>query len=92
MRISVAEAKDQLVELARRAEAGDEVVLTQVGGADIRLVPEPPKPAQKRKLSGDEFLKFVAEIQKSAAKNALPGPSAARSADFLYDDETGLPK
>ncbi len=89
MRISVAEAREQLAELVRRAEAGDEVVLTQVGHPDIRLVPEPvTNPARHR----EGFLEFVAELQKSAAKNAIPGPCAARSQDFLYDDETGLPK
>jgi hypothetical protein len=31
------------------------------------------------------------EIQAEAAKHAIPGPSAARSQDFLYD-EYGLPK
>jgi hypothetical protein len=30
-------------------------------------------------------------IQKRAAKKAKPGPCAARSQDFLYD-EHGLPK
>jgi len=31
------------------------------------------------------------EVQAAAAGKALPGPSAARSQDFLYD-EYGLPK
>lgn len=89
MRISLNEAKDQLVELARRAEAGDEVVLTQLGHPDIRLVPEPITNAARDR---EGFSEFVVELQKAAAKNALPGPCAARSQDFLYDDETGLPK
>jgi hypothetical protein len=33
----------------------------------------------------------IKEIQESAKKHATPGPSAARSQDFLYD-ENGLPK
>jgi hypothetical protein len=34
----------------------------------------------------------IEEVQASAAGKATPGPCAARSQDFLYDDETGLPK
>ncbi len=88
MRISISEAKNQLDELARRAEAGDEVVLTRTGRSDIRLVPEQPKPARNR----EGFLEAVAEIQRSAAAKLTSKFDAARSADFLYDEETGLPK
>jgi prevent-host-death family protein len=87
MRISVAEAKDQLDDLVRRAEAGDEVILTGLGDADVRLVPEP----RKKEVDTETRLAIIAEIQASAAKKAKPGPSAARSQDFLYD-EYGLPK
>ena len=38
MRISVTEAKGQLTALVRRAEAGDEVILTRHGQAAVRLV------------------------------------------------------
>lgn len=88
MRISLAEAQDHLAELVRRAEAGDEVVLTQVGHPDIRLVPQPVEPALHR----EGFLEAVAEIQRSAAAKLNSKFDAARSADFLYDEETGLPK
>ena len=47
MQISVTEAKGQLTELVRRAEAGDEVILTRHGHAAVRLVPV--KAAQDRK-------------------------------------------
>lgn len=33
---------------------------------------------------------IIDALQDSAARTALPGPDAARSQDFLYD-ETGLP-
>ena len=36
MQVSVTEAKGQLMELVRRAEAGDEVVLTRHGQATSR--------------------------------------------------------
>ena len=38
MKISVSEAKGQLTELVRRAEAGDEVILTRHGHPAVRLV------------------------------------------------------
>ena len=89
MRIPVTEAKDQRAELARRAEAGDEVVLTQVGGRDIRLVPE--QRSTGKKYTKEERHRLIREIQKKAAKKGLPETDAARSQDFLYD-EYGLPK
>ncbi|MBF0394209.1 MAG: type II toxin-antitoxin system prevent-host-death family antitoxin, partial [Alphaproteobacteria bacterium] len=39
MRVSLSEAKGQLTELVRRAEAGDEVILTRHGHPAVRLVP-----------------------------------------------------
>jgi len=86
MRISVTDAKGQLTELVRRAEAGDEVILTRHGQPAVRLVAVKEKlldPAARRKL--------MQEIGAAGAAKATPGPSAARSQDFLYD-EHGLPK
>ena len=40
MRVSVSEANGQPTELVRRAEAGDEVILTRHGHPAVRLVPE----------------------------------------------------
>lgn len=84
MQVSVSEAKAQLTELVRRAEAGDEVILTRHGHAAVRLVPVKPgkNPAER--------LKFLEELGAKAAAKASPGPSAARSQDFLYDED-GLP-
>ena len=39
MRVSLADAADQLDDLVRRAEAGEEVILTQDGRAIVRLEP-----------------------------------------------------
>ncbi|MBW8727450.1 MAG: type II toxin-antitoxin system prevent-host-death family antitoxin [Inquilinus limosus] len=83
MHISVSEAKGQLTELVRRAEAGEEVVLTRFGQPVARLVPEARKPTPAERNA------VIAEIMASA--RPTPGPSAARSQDFLYD-ENGLPK
>lgn len=85
MRISVNEAKKQLTDLVRRAEAGDEVILTQDGQNVVRLVPEP------QRVTDDIKARRMAVLEKVyAAAKPTPGPSAARSQDFLYDDD-GLP-
>jgi prevent-host-death family protein len=87
MRVSVTEAKAQLTELVRRAEAGDDVVLTRHGQAAVKLVPVKAKPTREEKAAA------LDRIWRAAAKNkkARRGPSAARSQDFLYD-KNGLPK
>lgn len=85
MRISVSDAKGQLTELVRLAEEGEEVILTRHGQPVAQVAPI------KRKLEAGERKKIIDEIQREAARKALPGPSAARSQDFLYDD-FGLPK
>jgi prevent-host-death family protein len=86
VRVSVTEAKAQLTELLRLAEEGEEVIVTRHGRPVASLTPI------KRKFEPGERLKIIREIQKEAAGRALAGPSAARSQDFLYDDEFGLPK
>ena len=84
MRISVTDAKAQLTDLVRRAEAGDEVVLTRHGQPVVRFVAVAPKP-DRQGLDA-----FIEAIQASAAAKMTPRPSAARSQDFLYDED-GLP-
>lgn len=85
MQISVTDAKGQLTELVRRAEAGDEVILTRHGHAAVRLVPvkAPPDRTSRRAL--------MEAVRASGSAKATAGPDAARSQDFLYDSE-GLPK
>ena len=85
MQVSVSDAKAQLTELVRRVEAGEEVVLTRRGRPAARIVAE--RPPRDR----EEFLRALERISAEGRANALPGPCAARSADFLYDDEDGLP-
>lgn len=85
MRISVTEAKGQLTELVRRAEAGDEVVLTRHGHATVMLVPV------QRRPNATERRRAIAAIQAAVARKRTDGESADRSQDFLYD-ENGLPK
>lgn len=85
MEISVTDAKAQLTDLVRRAEAGDDVILTRHGQPTVRLVPikKPVDRAARRKL--------MEEVSKGGAAEASPGECAARSQDFLYD-EYGLPR
>jgi prevent-host-death family protein len=83
MQISVTDAKGQLTELVRRAEQGDEIILTRHGHAAVRLVPV------KAPLDRKSRRALIEEIRASAKPS--PGPSAARSQDFLYGDD-GLPK
>jgi prevent-host-death family protein len=82
MEISVTEAKGQLTELVRRAEAGDEVILTRHGHATVRLVPIKAVPDRKTRRA------LLEALRKTASATA--GPSADRSQDFLYGDD-GLP-
>lgn len=84
MQISVTDAKAQLTELVRRAEAGDEIVLTRHGQPAARIVPVKAKPTREEKM------RLLEAIQASAASKIIEGPSAARSQDFLYDED-GLP-
>ena len=85
MKISVSEAKGRLTDLVRRAEAGEDVILTRHGEEAVRLVALRPRPdaAGRRAL--------IAALRESAAAKARPGPDAARSQDFLYGDD-GLPQ
>jgi prevent-host-death family protein len=84
MLVAVSEAKGQLTELVRRAEAGDEVVLTRHGHAVVRLVPV-------HTVRDSAFRQaLLAEVRASAAGHATDGPRADRSQDFLYDED-GLP-
>ena len=85
MHVSVTRAKGQLTELVRRAEAGDEIILTRHGQPAVRLVAV--KPVRDRKARKG----LLEAIRASGAAKASTGPSAARSQDFLYDRD-GLPK
>jgi prevent-host-death family protein len=46
MRTSVSQAKGQLTEPVKLAEAGEDVVLTRFGRAVVRLVPVSAKPSR----------------------------------------------
>lgn len=84
MNISVSDAKAQLTDLVRRAEAGDDIVLTRHGHPAVRLVPVKTIPDLATR---DALL----DALRDAGAKAKGGPSAAHSQDFLYGDD-GLPK
>ena len=85
MRISVTDAKGQLTDLVRRAESGDEIILTRHGHAAVRLVPVRPVVDPKSRNA------LLNRVRASAALKATAGPDAARSQDFLYGED-GLPE
>ena len=85
MQISVTEAKAQLTDLVRRAEAGDEVILTRHGQAAVRLVPVKALPDLKARRKLLEAVKAAGKLKANSEVDA------ARSQDFLYG-ENGLPK
>lgn len=85
MEISVTDAKSQLTDLVRRAEGGEDIVLTRHGRATVRLAPvvaAPDRPLRR---------KLMEAARLSGSAKAVRGDGAARSQDFLYD-EGGLPK
>ena len=85
MQLAITEAKARLTDLVRRAEAGEEIVFTRHGHAVVRLV------AMHAKSSGKSRAELIDAVRAQAAAKATSGATAARSQDFLYDDE-GLPK
>ncbi len=85
MNVSLTHAKAQLTDLVRRAEAGEEVVLTRHGQPAVMLTP-----VRKKAYDPEARRRLLDQVMESARGKATPGPCAARSADFLYDED-GLP-
>ena len=81
MQISVTEAQAKLLELIRRAGAGDEVIFTLNGHPVVRLVPVETAHA------GNSRRALLQAARTSGAAKATLGPGAARSQDFLYEDD-----
>jgi prevent-host-death family protein len=86
MQVPISEAKARLTDLVRRAEAGEDIVLMRHGRPAARIVPIHPAVSRATRLAA-----IVRARSSAAAKLAAGGASAARSQDFLYDDE-GLPR
>lgn len=83
--VSVSDAKAQLTDLVRRAEAGEDVVLTRHGREIVRLsVVTRPHKSREEKLAG------IRAAQAMAKGKFPPDFDAARSQDFLYGED-GMP-
>jgi prevent-host-death family protein len=83
--VPISEAKAQLTDLVRRAEAGEEVVLTRHGRNAVRLTPVRASPELRA-----QRLAAIYRAQALVAGKLPPDFDAARSQDFLYDED-GLP-
>jgi antitoxin (DNA-binding transcriptional repressor) of toxin-antitoxin stability system len=90
MKISVAEAQGQLLELVRRAEAGEEVVLTHEGRIVAKLGAVASPALSWAELTPEARLDVIREVVANAPPKPKHWPDAAHSQDFLYDDY-GLP-
>ncbi len=91
MNVPITEAKAQLLELVRRAEAGEEVVLTRHGRPTVELKAV-RRPAARERSAEEKEARYraIMEISRRAAAKATHGPDAAHSADYLYGED-GLP-
>jgi prevent-host-death family protein len=89
MEIAVADAKPIFSELLRRANAGEEVVVTRHGRPYARIAPVDGP----RGLPKGERLAAIREIMEESRRQGLDklGIDAVTSQDFLYDPDTGLP-
>jgi prevent-host-death family protein len=89
MNIPLSDAKGRLTELVRRAEAGDEIVLTRHGQPVARIVPielqEDLAELRARRRKALEAFRGCAK-----GKPGWEGVTAENATDFLYD-EHGFP-
>jgi prevent-host-death family protein len=88
--IPLKDAEGHLAELVRRAEAGEEIVLTREGAPAAKLVALAPAPKPRGNATIEDIYAAIDRISRSASAKATPGPDAARSQDFLYGHD-GLP-
>lgn len=89
MHIAVSDAKGKLTDLVRRAEAGDEVILTRHGHPVVKLTPVSIElSAEERRARRRAALEALRGCAKG--KPGFEGVDAAHATDFLYDDR-GLP-
>ncbi|KQX38937.1 prevent-host-death protein [Devosia sp. Root436] len=84
MDVSVSDAKAQLTDLVRRAEEGEEIVLTRHGTPIARIAPV------KKHLTPSQRRAILDEVRGTGTASYGDGTDAAHSQDFLYDED-GLP-
>jgi prevent-host-death family protein len=90
MYISVTEAQGQLLDLIRRAEAGEEVLLTHEGRTVATLGAVAKSRKSWAEMTPAERLDVIRDVVATAPPKPAHWPDAAHSQDFLYDDD-GLP-
>lgn len=83
MEVFVSDENAKMADLVRRAEAGEDVLLTRNGKPVARILALPPL------VSAPDRLRAI-HTARAKAHQATPGADAARSQDFLYGDD-GLP-
>jgi prevent-host-death family protein len=86
MQMSVSDAKAHLTDLVRRAEAGEDVILTRHGHPTVRITPLRLTEAEVARR-----LAVLEEMMQKGKEQAIPGPGGESNHDYLYD-ENGLPK
>lgn len=92
MDIPISSAGPELDELVRRAEAGEDIVLTRNGEPAVRLSPMPPPsrwrdlPPESRRAALDAIVAQAQEKLKS-----VPAMTMKEIDDEMYDED-GLPK
>jgi prevent-host-death family protein len=106
MQISVKDAQENLAELLDRVESGEDVILTRDGKSIARIVRAAPALTREEReaafdriramappFSDDEHQPSLDDIQARVRSKIDPFPetSAARSQDFLYDED-GIPQ
>jgi prevent-host-death family protein len=78
MQISVSDAKAHLTELLRRAEEGEDIVLTRHGQPVARLAPIVAERNRRARLAN-------LKMMRQAARTKAPiGPGAFSSSDYLF--------
>lgn len=88
MNVSVTEAMARLDDLVHRAQAGEEVVLTDGDRGAVRLVPVRPAVETSGVLVGPADREArLREIGRRGRQKAGTGPTGARSQDFLYGED-----
>ena len=78
MQISVSDAKAHLTELLRRAEEGEDIVLTRHGQPLARLAPIVAERNRRARLANLKMMR------QAARTKAAIGPGAFSSWDYLF--------
>jgi prevent-host-death family protein len=84
MNLAISKAKSKLTDLVKRAELGEEVVLTRHGNEVVKLVPI--KPALDEDTKKEIISRLIQESQRIISRET----NAADSQDFLYGED-GMP-